>query len=61
MLFSDYKIRTPYKHPFSEEKQFGSYNLNCISTNFVFVCNMGNQFKDDINLSNSHPSVFGHC
>jgi len=43
------------------KKHFGLYNLNCISINFRHVCNMGSQFKDHINLANSHPSTVGHC
>jgi len=60
-FFSDYIIWNPPKNPFSVEKQFKLYNLDCISINFEFVCNMDNQFKDNINLSNSHPSILGHC
>ena len=61
MIFSDYIIRTPHKHPFSREKQFGLYNLNCISTNYEHVCNMDSHFMNNINLRNFHPSVLGHC
>jgi len=61
IIFSDYIIRTPHKHHFSREKQFGLYNPNCISTNSKHVCNMDNHFRDNINLPNSHSSVLGHC
>jgi len=49
------------KHPFSREKQFGLYNLNCISTNPKHVCNMYSHFRDNFNLPNSYPSILGHC
>ena len=61
MIFSDYIIETPPKHPFSREKQFGLYNPNCISTNSKHVCNMDSCFRDNINLPNSHPSLLDHC
>ena len=35
-------------------------NQNYINTNSDFVCNITNQFKDHINLSNFHPSNLGH-
>jgi len=60
IFFSDYIIRTPPKHPFSREKQFGLYNPNCISTNFKHVCNMDSHFMNNTNLPNSHPFVLGH-
>jgi len=53
LIFSD----SP-KHHFLREKQFGLYNLNCISINSEHVCNMNNLFKDHINLSNFHLYVF---
>ena len=46
MICSDCIIRTPPKHPFSREKQFGLYNPNCISTNFKHVCNMNSHFME---------------
>ena len=61
LIFSDYIIRTPHKHPFSSEKQFGLYNPNCISTNSKHVCNMNCHLMDNINFLNSHHSVLGHC
>jgi len=61
LMFSDYRVRTPPKHPISRKKQFGLYNLNSSSTNSELVCNMDNQFKDHINLLNYHPHVLGHC
>jgi len=60
-FFSNYRIRPPSQHHFSREKQFEMYNSNHISTNFESVCNMDNQFKNHINLPNSHPSVLDHC
>jgi len=60
-FFSDYKIRTAPKHRFSREKQSGLYNMNCISTNYESVCSMDNQFKNNINLQNSHPYDLSHC
>ena len=59
-LFLDYRIWTPSKHPFLGWKQFRLYDLNCININSEYVCNIDNQFKDHINLLNSHPSVLGH-
>ena len=57
----DYKIRTPLKHHFSRKKQFRLYNLNCISTNSKYVCNLDSHFMDNIDLFNSHPSISSHC
>jgi len=42
LLFLDYRIRTPIKHPYSGKKQFGLYNLNCFSTNSKHICNLNN-------------------
>jgi len=38
--------------------QFGLRNPDITSTNFEHVCNMDSHFKDNINLTNSHPCVF---
>jgi len=45
MMFPDYIIRKPLKHPFFKVKQFGLYNPNCISTNSKHVCNMDSHFS----------------
>ena len=59
LIFSDYRIRTPPKHPFFMVlMQFGLRNPNYTSTNSKHVCNMDSHFKDNINLPNSHPCVF---
>ena len=59
LIFSDYRIRTPPKHPFFMVlMQFRLRNPNYTSANSKHVCNMDSHFKDNINLPNSHPCVF---
>ena len=59
MIFSDYIIRTPPKHPFFMVlMQSGLRNLDSTSTNSEHVCNIDSHFKDNINLPSFHPCVF---
>jgi len=45
LIFSDYRIQTPF---FKGKTQFELYNPNCINTNSKHVCNMNSHFKDNI-------------
>ena len=40
------------------QMQFGLRNPDNINTNFEHVCNIDSHFKNNINLSDSHPCVF---
>jgi len=55
--YSDYRIRTPLKHPFSGEKQLGVYNLNFISANSKSVCSIWitvtPRFPNNVNSTNN--------
>jgi len=61
MIYSDYIIRTPPKHPFSRENS-SDYIIRTVSAQIL------NMFvtwivilENNINLSNSHPFVLSHC
>jgi len=61
MIFPDYIIQTPPKHPFSR-KNSSDYIIQTVSAQILnmFVTRiiiLGN----NINLHNSHPSVLSHC
>ena len=59
MIFLDYIIRTPHKHPFFIVlMQSGLRNPDSTNTNYEHVCNMDSHFKDNINLPSFRPCAF---